>query len=442
MLKKLPHHYAYQLDSSPKIRYYGIRDIDTLPHLQTFSPLDRLAMKAVATVLPFRTNNYVIDKLIDWKNAPEDPIFRLTFPQREMLPLEDLNQIIDLLKCNASSEELRTVANQIRYRLNPHPSGQQQYNIPSLAGEAVPGIQHKYPETVLIFPASGQVCHAYCTFCFRWPQFVGIEDLKFATRESGLFQDYIRQHVEVTDVLITGGDPLVMSARQLSLYIKPLLGKGFEHIQNIRIGTKSVAYWPYRFVTDKDADDLLRLFERVVHAGKHLAIMGHYTHWKELDTLIAQEAIQRIRNTGAEIRTQSPLLRHINDSPEVWSKMWNIQVRLGCIPYYLFVERDTGPHDYFCVPLVQTWKIFQKAFRKVSGLSRTVRGPIMSALPGKVVIDGVAEIRGEKILILSFLQGRDPSWCKQPFFAQYNSQATWLTELKPAFGKEKFFFEH
>lgn len=430
-----------QTSSFPKIKFYGIQDIDKLPQLKTLSEIDRLAMKAVAMVLPFRTNNYVVESLIDWNNIPEDPIFRLTFPQAEMLSYEDLNILIALIKNNTSPDKINHLINQIRYRLNPHPSGQKEYNIPIFDNEIVPGVQHKYPETVLIFPASGQVCHAYCTFCFRWPQFVGIEDLKFATRESGLFQDYLHKNRGITDVLITGGDPLVMSAKQLSRYIEPLLEPEFDHIQTIRIGTKSVAYWPYRFVTDTDADDLLRLFERVVCAGKHLAIMGHYSHWQELETEISQKAIRRIRMTGAEIRTQSPLLRYINDSPEVWSKMWQIQVNLGCIPYYCFVERNTGSHHYFSLPLVRTWEIFREAFQKVSGLGRTVRGPVMSSLPGKIVIDGVTEIRGEKIFVLSFLQGRDPNWCKQPFFAQYNPNATWLSDLKPAFGEKKFFFE-
>ena len=66
----------------------------------------------------------------------------------------------------------------------------------------------------------------------------------------------------------------------------------------------------------------------------------------------------------------------------------------------------------------------------------------MSALPGKVAIDGVAEIAGEKVFVLSFLQGRDPDWCKRPFFASFNPDATWLNNLKPAFGEDKFFYEN
>ena len=425
-----------------RIRFYGLQDLDQLPQLQKLSVADRLAMKAVAQVLPFRVNNYVIESLIDWDSVPDDPIYRLTFPQGQMLAPEDLDKVVWLLENNASREQRREVVNTIRSRLNPHPAGQVEYNVPTLNDQPVAGIQHKYPETVLIFPTAGQTCHTYCTFCFRWPQFVEMDNVKFATRESGRFQDYLRQHKEVTDVLITGGDPMIMKARHLSLYIKPLLDPGFEHIQTIRIGTKSVAYWPYRYITDEDADDVLRLFEQVVLAGKHLAIMGHYDHWKEIEPEVAQEAIRRIRSTGAQIRTQGPLMRYINDSSEVWTRMWQEQVRLGCIPYYVFMERDTGTKHYFEVPLVRAWEIFQEAIQKVSGLSRTVRGPVMSTLPGKVVVDGVAEIHSEKVFVLSFIQGRDPDWCKRPFFASYDPEATWLTQLTPAFGEKLFFYEN
>ena len=68
----------------------------------------------------------------------------------------------------------------------------------------------------------------------------------------------------------------------LRRYIEPLLDPSLEHLQSIRIGTKAPAYWPYRFVTDPDADDLLRLFERVRQAGRHVAIMAHYSHPREL----------------------------------------------------------------------------------------------------------------------------------------------------------------
>lgn len=72
---------------------------------------------------------------------------------------------------------------------------------------------------------------------------------------------------------------------------------------------------------------------------------------------------------------------------------------------------------------------------------RAPRGPSMSASPGKVEVQGVTEIKGEKVFVLRFIQGRNPDWIQRPFFAKYNPDATWLHHLEPAFGEEKFFFD-
>jgi len=427
--------------SPRKMKFYGLRDIDSIPQLDSISEDQRFAIKVISSVLPFRVNNYVIEELINWDRVPDDPIFQLTFMQKDMLSENQFGRVADALRNGIQTEELNKTVEEIRLKLNPHPAGQMTLNVPRHNGKIVPGVQHKYRETVLIFPSSGQTCHSYCTFCFRWAQFVGMSDLKFATDESKSFQEYLIAKKDVTDVLITGGDPMIMSAKNLAAYIEPLLEPEFEHIQNIRIGTKSVAYWPYRFVTDKDADDVLRLFEKIVGSGKHLAVMGHYNHWRELSTEVAQEATKRIRSTGAQIRTQSPLIKHVNDDPEVWSRMWKEQVKLGCIPYYFFIERNTGAKEYFSVPLYKTYEIYREAYKNVSGLGRTVKGPSMSALPGKVSIEGISELNGEKVFVLTLLQARNPEWVKRPFIAEYSEKATWLSDLRPAFGKDKFFYQ-
>jgi KamA family protein len=424
-----------------KMKFYGLHNIERIPQLEMLTEDERFAIKVIANILPFRSNNYLVEELINWENIPDDPIFQLTFLQKDMLTQDQFDRMADALIKDLPKSEIKNTAEEIRLELNPHPAGQMTLNIPYLKEEPVAGVQHKYRETCLIFPSNGQTCHAYCTFCFRWAQFVGMDDLKFTTDESMRFQEYIKNHKELTDILITGGDPMVMSAANLKTYVEPLLQPEFNHIQSIRIGTKSVAYWPYRFVTDKDSEEIIRLFEKIVKSGKHLAIMGHYNHWVELSTEVAQEAVKRIRNTGAEIRTQSPLVKHVNDDPNVWARLWKDQVRLGCVPYYFFVERNTGAKNYFEIPLLRAYEIYSEAYRQVSGLSRTVRGPSMSALPGKVAIEGITEIRGEKVFVLTLLQGRNPDWCKRPFFAKFNPKATWLTDLRPAFGEEKFFYQ-
>jgi len=314
-------------------------------------------------------------------------------------------------------------------------------NVPQLKdGTKLYGMQHKYDETCLFFPSQSQTCHAYCTFCFRWPQFVGMDEMKFAMREGEQLVQYLKEHQEITDVLFTGGDPMIMKANMFSVYTDALLDAKLPNLKTIRIGTKAVSYWPYKFLTDSDADETLKNFEKIVKSGTHLAIMAHFNHLVELSTDPIKEAIKRIRNTGAQIRTQSPLLAHINDDADMWAKMWQKQVSLCCIPYYMFVVRDTGAQQYFGVPLVKAEKIFRTAFRKVSGLARTVRGPSMSATPGKVHVLGVSEINGQKVMALQLLQGRESEWVGVPFFAKYDENAIWLDDLKPAFG-EKFFLE-
>lgn len=424
-----------------RFKVYTARQIDQIPQLQHLSDEQRFEMRVVANVLPFRVNQYVIEQLIDWSAVPNDPIFQLTFPQRGMLAPEYFDRVAQAMRAEVDPTQLAEIVAEVRAALNPHPAGQLEDNIPELDGEVVEGLQHKYRETVLFFPSSGQVCHTYCTFCFRWAQFVGDKDLQIATKETGHLLEYLRAHPEVTDVLVTGGDPLVMKTRNLRACLEPLLDPEFEHIRTIRIGTKALTFWPQRVVSDDDADDLLALFEEIQAAGKHLAIMSHYNHWRELEPAIAREAVKRIRATGAQIRAQGPLLAHINDDPAVWARLWQTQVELGIIPYYMFVERDTGARHYFEVPLVRAWEIYRDAMQQVSGLARTARGPSMSSHPGKVEIQGVTEINGEKVLSLRMIQGRDPDWVQRPFFAKYDEQATWLNHLKPAFGEKRFFYQ-
>lgn len=433
---------AVTIDQFPvKFKPYTRQSIAQARQWQWMSPDLQEAVQVVSHVLPFRTNEYVLDHLIDWNDIPDDPIFRLTFPHRDMLPPAEYAQLRELVLFKKDEAAIARLAHAIRMRMNPHPAGQMTHNVPRVNDAPLRGLQHKYKQTVLFFPSAGQSCHAYCTFCFRWPQFVGMDNMKFDARETSELVSYLKNHEEVTDVLITGGDPMVMNTRSLADIIGSLLVPELGHIQNIRIGTKSVSYWPQRFVSDRDADDLRRLFERVVKAGKNLAVMGHYSHAVELRSEIAQKAVKSIVSTGATLRMQGPLIRHINEDPKSWAELWTTGVRLGAIPYYMFVERDTGPSAYFALPLARAHEIFQAAYQMVSGLARTVRGPSMSAFPGKVAIDGIVSIHGEKLFALQFLQARDPDWVRKPFFARFDPAATWLDHLVPAFGKQKFFFE-
>jgi len=424
-----------------KLESYSLHNYKNLPQIKNLTASQIEAIEVVGNVLPFKTNNYVVNELINWDKLEDDPMFKLTFPQKGMLSEEHYKAMKIVLDHTSNKDEIKRVAFVIRSELNPHPAGQLEHNVPEVNGEKLMGMQHKYKETVLFFPSQGQTCHAYCTFCFRWPQFVGMDEFKFATREATQLRDYVIQNPQVTDVLFTGGDPMIMKAKVFSTYIKQLIESNIPNLQTIRIGTKSLAYWPYKFTTDDDADEMLEIFSSVIKKGINLSIMAHFSHPVELETDAVKEAIKRLRSIGVQIRTQSPILQHINDSPEIWAEMWRKQVNLNCIPYYMFIPRDTGAQDYFALTLENAWNIFRNAYQKVSGVCRTVRGPSMSCTPGKVQVLGISEMLGKKVFVLRMLQGRNPDWVARPFFAEYDKNAIWMDELKPAFAEEKFFFE-
>lgn len=422
-----------------KYKAYTLSNFREIPQIERLTEEQKFIIEVVGTVLPFKVSNYVINELVDWENFKDDPFFILNFPQEEMLTRAHFQETAGLLKSGADKTTIRKTVEKIRLQLNPNPAGQES-NVPMLDGVRLNGIQHKYRETILFFPSQGQTCHAYCTFCFRWPQF-SLNSFKFATKETGLMIKYLKQHPEITDILFTGGDPAVMPSKYFEHYFDAILNAGLPQIKTIRIGTKALTYWPYRFTKDQDAGELLSVFKGAISRGINISLMAHVNHPRALKSEEAQKAIKALQSAGVQIRAQSPLLKHINDDPAIWARMWREEVNQGIIPYYMFVVRNTGAQDYFAVTLEKAWQIYQKAIQQVSGLCRTVRGPSMSCGPGKIQIVGTQKVRGEKVFVLNFLQGRNPDWVGRPFFARYNPQAIWLSDLEPAFSEDQFFFE-
>lgn len=391
-------------------------------------------VEVVGRVLPFKVSAHVVENLIDWRAAPADPLYRLLFPHRDMIPPEDFTLVEGAL---GEPARLRKVVADVRSRLNPHPGGQLTRNVP----EAQSGLQHKYAETVLVFPRQGQTCHSYCAYCFRWAQFIGEPGLKLAVDGPDEMSAYLRDHREVTDVLLTGGDPLIMKTDRLAQYVTALLRPGLDHIRTIRIGTKALSFHPARVAVGADAAELLRLAESVVDSGRQLAFMLHFSHPREMEPELTRTALRLLRDTGAQLRSQAPVVRHVNDDAAIWARMWTSQVNAGIHPYYMFVERDTGARNYFGLPLTRAHEIYRDAISQVSGLARTARGPVMSATPGKVVIDGVVELPHGKAFALHFLQARDPALVGRPFHAKWDPAVQWWDELVPLGYNDKIFID-
>jgi KamA family protein len=379
-------------------------------------------------VLPFRVNRYVLDELIDWDAAPDDPLYRTFFPRPELLAPELLAPLVKALSGGATDAECAPLVRRARTALNPNPAGQLD-NVPTLDGERLVELQHKYRETVLYFPSQGQQCHVYCAYCFRWSQFVPTGQPRFTGARADRLAAYVARHPEVQDVLFTGGDPLFMRTAILRRHILPLLR--IPHLRTVRIGTKALAAWPARFTTGADADDLMRLLEEVRDAGKHVAIVGHSVHPRELGTATARAAARRLASTGASLWGQGPILRGVNDDGATLADLWRAQVSLGIRPYYAFVARNTGAERAFTLPLRRALDVVQSARRRVSGLARAARGPVMSSGPGKVLLQGTARANGEDALVLSLLQARDPALVGATALATGPADATWLDQLRP-----------
>jgi KamA family protein len=395
-------------------------------------------VKLSGMVFPFKASPYFVDELIDWKaeNVRDDPFYKLVFPTLDMLIPEHREKLREAHALGDPANLIKVVAD-IREDLNPHPAGQKELNAPK--NDALTGVQHKYSETTLVFPAAAQTCHAYCTYCFRWAQFIGDDELRFAQKEANSLFDYLAEHKEVSDILMTGGDPMIMRTKSLAEYLEPLCHPNFlPHIKNLRIGTRSLSFWPQRFTTDKDADELIELLRRVrEEGGRHVAIMAHLGHHRELSTDKFKVAVNRIQKEAhATIRSQSPIMRGINDDAEVWAEKWRKEVQMGIIPYYMFMARDTGAQQYFDLPMASAQRLYSDALRSCSGLIRTARGPVMSCTPGKVEVTGVEEVLGHKAFVLRFLQCRDENWIGRSFFAKYDEKAVWFDQFEPLPGME------
>jgi KamA family protein len=432
-----------QFDNQPNNERYkaiSLQAIDKVAerHPELEPHLDDIRLSGL--VFPFKASPYFVDELIDWSvgsdKVKDDPFYRLVFPTMDMLEEHHREKLVAAKKGGNPTDIMKAVA-EIREDLNPHPAGQKTLNAPK--NDHLTGVQHKYSETVLVFPAAAQTCHAYCTYCFRWAQFIGDDELRFAQKEANSLFEYLAEHEEVSDILMTGGDPMIMKTKSLAQYLEPLCDPNFlPHIKNLRIGTRSLSFWPQRFTTDSDADELIDLLRRArEEGGRHIAIMAHLGHARELSTQKVKDAVERIQKEAfATIRSQSPVMRGINDDAQVWADKWRKEVQMGIIPYYMFMARDTGAQHFFDVPLEKAQRIYSDALRNTSGLIRTVRGPSMSCTPGKVEVTGVEEILGHKAFVLRFLQCRDENWIGRPFFAKYDPKAVWFDDLEPLPGME------
>ena len=360
-----------------RVRY--IRNVDRIPNLP---PHLRDSLRRVAERYAFRANDYYLS-LINWDD-PKDPIRQLIIPREEELK--------DWGSLDACDEQGNTVAR---------------------------GIQHKYPHTVLLLCT--EACGGYCRYCFRKRLFM--EDNAEAHGDLAAGLEYIAHHPAVTNVLLTGGDPLLMSTQRIIGLLQAL--RAIDHVKIIRIGSKMPAFNPWRFLNDRQLQDALSEYSTPT---KRIYLMAHFDHPREL-TEAAIEGIDRFIRSGVICTNQCPLIKGVNDNPDVLAELYRKLSYVGCTPYYLFQGRPTAGNAPYRVPIVRGWKIFNKALRQGSGLARRARF-VMSHATGKLEIVGV----DDRHIHLRYHRAKDPALRGQFMVYQRDDEACWLDELTPAKG--------
>ena len=356
-----------------------VKYVRRLDQVSNIPPDVRERLEAVTREYVFRANDYYLG-LIDW-NDPDDPIRQLIIPREE--------ELSDWGKLDASNEQAVTVAH---------------------------GVQHKYVDTVLLL--CNEVCGAYCRYCFRKRLFMDDNDEVTNDISAGLA--YIADHPEVSNVLLTGGDPLLMSTRRLVDIFDAL--RGIDHVRIIRIGSKMPAFDPWRVQRD---EALQAAFRKYSTPEQRIYLMAHFDHPREL-TPEAIAGIDTCIRNGVICVNQCPLIRGVNDDPYTLAEMYETLSFIGCPPYYLFQGRPTAGNEPYEVPIVEGWQILQKALRIGSGLARRARF-VMSHETGKVEILGVDDDH----IYLRYHQAKDPDDLSRFFVCKRDDQAYWLDQLDP-----------
>ena len=316
-----------------------ITNISQVPQL---TQAEREALVPVTSRFIFRSNSYY-QQLIDW-NDPNDPIRRI------IVPLGD--ELEKWGRLDASDEVSYTV---------------------------VPGLEHKYSDTALMLV--NDVCGGYCRFCFRKRLFM--EDNDEVVRDVSHGVEYIRRHPEISNVLLTGGDPLIMSTERLGEIIERLWE--VPHVRIIRIGTKMPAFNPSRILDDPK---LIEMFEKYRHAERKLYVMAHFNHPRELTELAAQ-GLNTLMRAGAVIVNQTPLIAGVNDSVDTLASLFERLSHMGVPPYYVFQCRPTLGNKPYSVTVEKAFEIIQQAQARCSGLARRARF-VMSHTSGKIEVVGKA----------------------------------------------------
>lgn len=355
----------------PQPKY--ITDIDKITQIPEH---ERSKLKQITDKFVFRVNDYYL-KLIDW-NDPNDPIKKLVIPNE--------GELSEYGRWDASDEDTNYV---------------------------VPGCQHKYSTTALLIVS--EVCGAYCRYCFRKRLFRNDVKEAMSDIEPGLA--YISKHPEINNVLLTGGDSLILGTQRLARILQRL--REIEHVKIIRLGSKIPVFNPMRIYEDEQLLEAIRMYS---NADKRIYVMAHINHPREI-TAEAKRGFEALHQAGAIVVNQTPILRGINDNSDVLAELLDKLSWAGVTPYYFFINRPVAGNRDFVLPLERVYQLVEEAKAKTSGLGKRIRLS-MSHTSGKIEILAIENGKA----YLKYHQSRDEEYGKF-MILDCPADAAWFDDL-------------
>ncbi|MCF2670624.1 KamA family radical SAM protein [Butyricicoccus pullicaecorum] len=289
------------------------------------------------------------------------------------------------------------------------------------SGEAsntvVVGMQHKYHATALIL--STNRCAMYCRHCFR-KRLVGLSDAEIASHLDEMIA-YIKEHKEISNVLVSGGDAFLNDNEVIEEYLSRLCE--IDHLDMIRFGTRVPVSFPQRVTSDPDLIALLKKYNE----KKQLFVITHFNHPNEI-TPESTAAVHAILSAGIPIRNQTVLLHGVNDDSEVLGTLLRRLIRIGVIPYYVFQCRPvSGVKNQFSVPFLRGIQVVEGAKRMQNGQGKSLRYAL-SHPTGKIEILGTV---GGNRMLFKYHQAKYDKDAGRMFTMDLDENQTWLGDDIP-----------
>jgi lysine 2,3-aminomutase len=218
----------------------------------------------------------------------------------------------------------------------------------------VPGMVHRYPDRALVIATT--MCSTYCRHCTR-KRIAGTRETSITKRRLEQIANYLTEHPQIIDVIVSGGDPLTMSTEHVEMVLSRL--RQVPSVQIIRIGTRVPVVLPMR-ITD-ELCQMLRKYHPIW-------INTHFNHPQEL-TPESIAACNRLSDAGVPLGNQSVLLRGVNDSPQIIEKLCRALVRNRVRPYYLYQCDLVRGVEHFRTPVTRGMEIMEYLRGRLSGLA-------------------------------------------------------------------------